>query len=217
MSTKANTTSKDNRRGEPLPDAEFKTALTRVAPHLRAFARSLCGDPHMADDLAQSAMLKAWAARSKYAAGTNFKAWTFTILRNKFLSDMRRSRFHGEYDEGLAETILSAPASQEDSVELHDVMRALETLPAAHREVLMLVAVGSFSYEQIADVCGIALGTVKSRISRARTMLAQALESGQMPDARHNFVVTGEAIDMMFDELARVANEHDVDADAMSA
>ena len=105
-----------------LSDKDFKRALTDVAPHLRAFARGLCGDRDRADDLAQEAMMRAWAARDRYAAGTNFKAWTFTILRNHFYSEARRARFHGEYDELAAERILMAPASQDKSIELRDVL-----------------------------------------------------------------------------------------------
>lgn len=193
-----------------LTDKEFQKALTDVAPHLRAFARGLCGCRDRADDLVQEALLRAWSARARFCAGTNFKAWTFTILRNAFYSEARRARFTGEYDEGVAERVLRAPASQESAVELSDVMRALQGVPDSYREALMLVAVGSLTYEEIADICGIALGTVKSRICRARAMLSHALESGQMPDFRHNFVLNGEVIDAYFAELARIANANGV-------
>lgn len=189
-----------------LSDNEFKRALADVAPHLRAFARGLCGCRDRADDLAQEAMLRAWAARERYAAGTNFKAWTFTILRNHFYSEARRARFHGEYDELAAERILCADASQETAIELADVIRALSMLPESYREALVLVAAGNLSYEEIAQVCDVALGTVKSRICRARGMLSNIIESGQLPDFRHNFVLTGDAIDAFFAELAKIAN-----------
>jgi RNA polymerase sigma factor (sigma-70 family) len=189
-----------------LSDRDFRRALAEVAPHLRAFARGLCGCRDRADDLAQEAMLRAWAARERYAAGTNFKAWTFTILRNHFYSEARRARFHGEYDELAAERILRAEASQESAVELADVLRALTAIPETYREALVLVAAGNLSYEEIADICGIALGTVKSRICRARAMLSKIIESGQLPDFRHNFVLGGEAIDAFFGELVKIAN-----------
>ena len=189
-----------------LSDNDFKRALADVAPHLRAFARGLCGCRDRADDLAQEAMMRAWAARDRYAAGTNFKAWTFTILRNHFYSEARRARFHGEYDEVAAERILRAPASQESAVELADVLRALTAIPDNYREALILVAAGNLSYEEIADICDIALGTVKSRICRARSMLSNVIESGQLPDARHDFVLAGDAIDAFFAELAKIAN-----------
>jgi RNA polymerase sigma-70 factor (ECF subfamily) len=189
-----------------LSDKDFKRALTDVAPHLRAFARALCGCRDRADDLAQETMLRAWAARDRYAAGTNFKAWTFTILRNHFYSEARRSRFHGEYDEGMAERTLREPASQESALELSDVLRALSAIPDTYREALILVAAGNLSYEEVAEICGIALGTVKSRVCRARAMLSQVIESGQLPDFRHNFLLKGSAIDAFFGELARIAN-----------
>lgn len=193
---------------EILPDNEFKRALADVAPHLRAFARSLCGCREHADDLAQETMLRAWAARDRYAAGTNFKAWTFTILRNHFYSEARRSRFHGEYDEAMAERTLRAPAGQESALELADVLRALSSIPDSYREALILVAAGNLSYEEVAEICGIALGTVKSRVCRARAMLTQIIESGQLADFRHNFVLSGTAIDGFFGELARIANSN---------
>ena len=130
-----------------LNDRDFKRALAEVAPHLRAFARGLCGCRDRADDLAQEAMLRAWAARDRYAAGTNFKAWIFTILRNHFYSEARRARFHGEYDEVAAERILRAPATQESSIELADVLRALTAIPETYREALIRVAAGNLAYE----------------------------------------------------------------------
>ena len=191
---------------EALSDRDFQQALADVVPHLRAFARVLCGCRDRADDLVQDALMRAWAARDRFHAGTNFKAWTFTILRNAFYSEVRRARFKGDYDESVAERVLRTPASQDSAVELGDVLRALHMIPDTYREALMLVAVGSHSYEEIAQICGIALGTVKSRICRARAMLSNALESGQLPDFRHNFVLTRDVIDTYFDELARIAN-----------
>lgn len=197
-------------QGEPLSDAEFKRALEHHTPHLRAFARSLCGCRDRADDLAQDAILRAWGARERYRAGTNFKAWIFTILRNHFYSEARRARFVGDYDEEYAARTLRTDGAQDASVQLGDVLRALNALPSSHREALILVAVGDLSYEEIASVCGIALGTVKSRICRARAMLSHVIESGQLPDFRHNFVITGEAIDALFAELGAVANSLEV-------
>jgi RNA polymerase sigma-70 factor (ECF subfamily) len=199
---------------ETLCDQEFKRALAEVAPHLRAFARALCGCRDHADDLAQETMLRAWAARDRYTAGTNFKAWTFTILRNHFYSEARRSRFHGEYDEAMAERVLRAPAAQESAIELSDVLRALSAIPDTYREALILVAAGNLSYEEVADICGIALGTVKSRVCRARAMLSQIIESGQLPDFRHNFVLSGDAVDAFFAELIRIANNDSAEAEA---
>src|SRR5690348_8753606 len=96
----------------PLSDPEFKEQLAAVIPHLRAFGRSLSGSRDLADDLVQETLLKAWAARKRFQAGTNMRAWTFIILRNLFLSQMRRARFKGEWDDVTASKILAAPASQ---------------------------------------------------------------------------------------------------------
>jgi RNA polymerase sigma-70 factor (ECF subfamily) len=195
----------DNSR-QSLSDRDFKRALIDVAPHLRAFARGLCGSPDRADDLAQEAMLRAWAARDRFAAGTNFRAWTFTILRNYFYSEARRSQFHGEYDDTVAERILKEPASQDDALELADALRALQAIPDTHREALMLVVGAGLSYEEVAEICEIAIGTVKSRVSRARAMLEEILDGGQLPLPRSKFVLDGSAIEAFFAEITRIAN-----------
>lgn len=162
-------------------EADFKRELTDVIPHLRAFARGLCGRPDLADDLVQEAMLKAWAARDRFETGTSMRAWTFVILRNAYLTDMRRNRFRGEYDEGVAEKILTAPAGQEEPLHLSDMHRALMTLPPERREALLLVGAGGFSYEEAATICECAVGTVKSRVGRARAALNEMLEDGAIP------------------------------------
>ena len=121
----------------PAPAAdpvEFKRELTAVVPHLRAFARGLCGRPDMADDLVQETLMKAWAAQERFEPGTSMRAWTFVILRNAYLTDMRRNRFRGEYDENVAERILTAPAGQEEPIHLSDMHRALLTLPPERRD-----------------------------------------------------------------------------------
>ena len=159
----------------------FKRELTDVIPHLRAFARGLCGRADMADDLVQEALLKAWAARERFEPGTSMRAWTFVILRNAYLTDMRRNRFRGEYDESVAERILTAPADQEDPIHLADLHRALLTLPAERREALLLVGAGGFSYEEAAEICGCAVGTIKSRVGRARATLNSMIEDGTVP------------------------------------
>lgn len=164
--------------------ADFKRELTAVVPHLRAFARGLCGRPDMADDLVQETMLKAWAAQDRFEPGTSMRAWTFVILRNAYLTDMRRNRFRGEYDEGVAERILVAPAGQEEPIHLSDLHRALLTLPPERREALLLVGAGGFSYEEAAAICGCAVGTIKSRVGRARAALSEMLSSGNIPQRR---------------------------------
>jgi RNA polymerase sigma-70 factor (ECF subfamily) len=149
----------------PLSDPEFKEQLAAVIPHLRAFGRSLSGSRDLADDLVQETLLKAWAARKRFQAGTNMRAWTFIILRNLFLSQMRRARFKGEWDDITASKILAAPASQDRHIELGDMQRALMHLPQPQREALILVGAGGFAYEEAAEICGCAVGTIKSRVA----------------------------------------------------
>ncbi|KQX17810.1 RNA polymerase subunit sigma-70 [Sphingomonas sp. Root50] len=175
-------------RGEliALSDDEFKDELSRVIPHLRAFGRSLSGNRDLADDLVQETLMKAWAARKRFQAGTNMRAWTFIILRNLFLSQMRRARFRGEWDEHTANKLLAAPASQDRHIELADMQRALMHLPQPQREALILVGAGGFAYEEAAEICGCAVGTIKSRVARGRAALEQLLDQGQLPSRREH-------------------------------
>jgi len=167
-----------------LSDEQFKQELTAVIPHLRAFGRSLSGSRDVADDLVQETLMKAWAARSRFQAGTNMRAWTFIILRNHFLSQMRRARFKGEWDELVADRLLSAAAGQEKQIELGDLQRALMQLPQSQREALILVGAGGFAYEEAAEICGVAVGTIKSRVARGRSALEQIMDDGSMPSRR---------------------------------
>lgn len=184
--------------------AAFKRELTAVIPHLRAFARGLCGRPDLADDLVQEALLKAWAAQERFEPGTSMRAWTFVILRNAYLTDMRRNRFRADYDETVAERILVAPAAQEGPMHLSDMHRALLTLPPERREALLLVGAGGFSYEEAAQICGCAVGTIKSRVGRARAALSHMIEDGQIPrrsteDAVAHAAIMGELEDTVRD------------------
>ncbi len=182
--------------------ADFKRELTEVVPHLRAFARGLCGRPDMADDLVQEALLKAWAAQERFEPGTSMRAWTFVILRNAYLTDMRRNRFRGEYDESVAERILTAPAGQEEPIHLSDMHRALLTLPPERREALLLVGAGGFSYEEAANICGCAIGTIKSRVGRARAALTSMMEEGSIPQRSIKDDVAHRAILEELDDVA---------------
>jgi RNA polymerase sigma-70 factor, ECF subfamily len=155
----------------------FKRELVALIPHLRAFARTLAGDPASADDLAQDAMIKAWDARASYQMGTNMKAWTFMILRNQFYSEKRRSWRQTQLDQEAAERTLVATDNPEAPVALDELRLGLSMLPAEQREALILVGAGGFAYEE-ADICGCAVGTVKSRVSRARRSLQAILETG---------------------------------------
>ncbi|HEX3887705.1 MAG TPA: sigma-70 family RNA polymerase sigma factor [Phenylobacterium sp.] len=159
-------------------DEGFKRELVQLIPHLRAFARTLCGDPAAADDLAQDAMMKAWDARASFQMGTNMKAWTFMILRNQFYSEKRRSWRQSQLDQEAAERTLVAVDDPEAPVALDELRQGLAMLPAEQREALILVGAGGFAYEEAAEICNCAVGTVKSRVSRARRALHVILEDG---------------------------------------
>lgn len=163
----------------------------------------MCGKPDLADDLVQETLLKAWAARDRFEPGTNMRAWTFIILRNAYLTEMRRGRFRGDYDEDLAERTLVTPAGQEGPIHLADLHRALMVLPPERREALLLVGAGGFSYEEAARICGCATGTVKSRVGRARAALNAMLEGSAMPAAGSGKAEAYGAIMQELDEVSR--------------
>jgi len=158
-------------------DETFRQQLVDIAPHLRAFARSLAGDRDLADDLAQDALAKAIAAAEGFRDGTNFRAWMFTILRNLYYSEYRKRRRRQVSDDEFALERLSTPAPQHARLEMQDVRRALDTLKAEYREALILVGASGFSYEEAAEIVGCAVGTIKSRVSRARAELERRLEA----------------------------------------
>jgi RNA polymerase sigma-70 factor (ECF subfamily) len=170
---------------DPHAGFDFKAEMMRVVPHLRAFARGLCGRADFADDLVQEALLRAWTAREKFQPGTSMKNWTFVILRNVYLSEVRRNRFHGEYDPDAAERLLSRPADQEGGIHMGDLKSAMMQLPLERREALLLVGAGGLSYEEAAKIVQCAIGTMKSRVSRGRRHL-EALMEGTEPRQGHS-------------------------------
>jgi RNA polymerase sigma-70 factor (ECF subfamily) len=190
-----------------LSDKAFKDELSAVIPQLRAFGRSLSGNRDMADDLVQETLLKAWAARDRFQAGTNIRAWTFIILRNLFLSQMRRSRFKGEWDELVADRLLSAPAGQDKQIELADLQRALLELPPAQREALILVGAGGFAYEEAATICDCAVGTIKSRVARGRAALELVINEGKLPSRRGSSASGTTALDEIMGQVDQLARE----------
>lgn len=186
---------------ETLNDDEFKRELTELIPHLRAFARSLCNNPALADDLAQEAMLKAWKSRQAYERGTSMKAWSFTILRNLFYTEMRRSWRAQPLDPEVAEATLIANDDPSASLDLLALRNALEKLPLDQKEALILVSAGGMSYEEAAEVCGCAVGTVKSRVSRARKSLLSILDDHEAGFSSENGMKAADA----FEDLIRQA------------
>jgi RNA polymerase sigma-70 factor (ECF subfamily) len=156
--------------------ADFKRDLIAALPKLRAFAVSLIGNPDRADDLVQDTIMKAWAKQDSFEPGTNIKAWLFTILRNEFYSQMRKRGREVQDSDGIFTEQLSVHAAQYGSLDLQDFRKALEKLPDDQREAIILVGASGFSYEEAAEICDCAVGTIKSRVSRARTRLQELLE-----------------------------------------
>jgi len=163
---------------------EVRTGVVECMPHLRAFARSLTSNRTLADDLVHDAIVRALTAAQQYTPGTNFKAWIFTILRNLYYNEGRKQagRFSSIDDLGHNEPMIGA--SQEANLEFCDFRRAFKQLNPDQREVLMLVGASGLSYEEAAAVCGCAVGTIKSRASRARQDLKRLLGGMPLPMAR---------------------------------
>jgi len=153
-----------------------RDALLSLIPNVRAFAVSLCGDAERADDLVQETLLKAWSHFEGFQEGTNLRAWLFTILRNTYFSECRRRRHEAEDPEGRKAEALSVAPAQYGHVDLQDLRHALALVPAEQREALILVAAAGFSYEEAAAITGCAVGTIKSRVNRARHKLALLLD-----------------------------------------
>ena len=169
--------------GEDIdPDKVFRDQLVALLPSLRAFSRGLCGRRDMADDLAQDTVMRAWAARESYTHGSNFRAWMFMIMRNQFYTTIRKNARMTSLDPEVAERVLVVAPAQQNGINVGDVAKALQKLPAEQREVLLLVGANGLSYEEAAEVIGCAMGTVKSRLARGRTALA-ALIDGPADDA----------------------------------
>lgn len=159
----------------PQVSAEIKTDLIAVIPNLRAFAVSLCGNPDRADDLVQETLVKAWSNLDSFVPGTNLPAWLFTILRNIYYSEYRKRRREvADSDGNIAARLATAP-SQNAHMDLLDFHAALQLLPNDQREALILIGASGLSYEEAAGICGCAIGTMKSRVNRARNRLAELL------------------------------------------
>ncbi len=157
-------------------DQKFRDDMLALIPSLRSFARGLCGWRDIADDMAQEAMLRGWAARASFTPGTNFRAWMFMILRNQFYTALRKDKRMTSWDPEVAERMLVEAPAQQDAIHLSDVAGALQKLPLEQREVLLLIGANGASYEEAATIIGCAVGTVKSRLARGRKALALLIE-----------------------------------------
>src|ERR1044072_738757 len=154
----------------------LREELLASIPNLRAFAVSLCGNGERADDLVQETLMKAWAKFHTFQEGTNLRAWLFTILRNEFYSQLRKRGREVEDAEGAYTARLATQPAQGGHMDMNDFRHALAELRADQREALILVGASGFSYEEAAEICECAVGTIKSRVSRARTRLQELLE-----------------------------------------
>ncbi|PLW77342.1 sigma-70 family RNA polymerase sigma factor [Cohaesibacter celericrescens] len=168
------------------PTGSFKRDLLAQLPSLRAFAMSLCNYHDKADDLVQDTVMKAWAKQSSFQPGTNLRAWLFTILRNEFYSQMRKKGREVQDPDGAFTDNLAIHAEQHGRMDLQDFSKALAELPDDQREAIVLVGASGLSYEEAAEVCDCAVGTIKSRVNRARSRLQELLkldgDTSYLPD-----------------------------------
>jgi RNA polymerase sigma factor (sigma-70 family) len=155
--------------------ADFRDGLLASLPGLRAFALSLAVNHAAADDLVQETLLKAWKNQDRFEPGSNLQAWLCTILLNHFYTDIRKRKREVEDADGTMAGQMVASAAQEANSELQQVKQHLAKLPAAMREALLLVGAQGLTYEDAAELIGCQVGTVKSRVSRARALLARSL------------------------------------------
>lgn len=153
----------------------LKSDLIALMPALRAYARSLCPNQATADDMVQEALVKALDNLHRFQIGTSLRAWVFTILRNTYYTALRKSRREVEDADGVHAARLCERPSQDSVVDLEDFKRAFQLLSDDHREVLMLIGAAGLSYEEVAEICQCAIGTIKSRVNRARAKLGEAL------------------------------------------
>ncbi|MEW6437463.1 MAG: sigma-70 family RNA polymerase sigma factor [Pseudomonadota bacterium] len=165
----------DNVNRPTQASAQIKADLIAVIPNLRAFAVSLCGNPDRADDLVQETLVKAWGNLDSFVEGTNLPAWLFTILRNFYYSEYRKRRREVADPDGAIATRLATAPAQNGHMDLRDLHEALQQLPNDQREALILIGASGLSYEEAAEICGCAIGTMKSRVNRARNRLAEIL------------------------------------------
>jgi RNA polymerase sigma-70 factor, ECF subfamily len=161
---------------EPMaPQPSVRDVMLAAVPNLRAFAMSLSGNADRADDLVQETVMRAMANIDSFTPGTNMAAWLFTILRNSFRSQYRKRRREVEDPDGSYLASLKLPPEQFGRLEFKELIEALAKLPHVQREALLLVAASGFSYDEAAAICEVAVGTIKSRVSRARQLLAELL------------------------------------------
>jgi RNA polymerase sigma-70 factor (ECF subfamily) len=186
------------RNGDP-----FAADIADLIPSLRSLARRLVRNEESAADLTQETLAKAWQARRSFAAGTNLKAWLFTIMRNQFRSEARRGWRQMPWDHESAERIPAPSAEQTWAIELKDTMRAIDTLSTRQREALILCGIGGLSSEDAAAVIQCRPTAVKSRVSRARHAIHLMLE-GRAPLKRKRYDTAADTMSEMVVRLERL-------------
>jgi RNA polymerase sigma-70 factor, ECF subfamily len=164
------------------PSNTFKAELIAEMPNLRAFGISLSGSVSLADDLVQETLLRAWSKWDKFQPGTSLRAWLFTILRNIYYSNYRKRSREVQDSDGAYARRLVVSGDQESHLDLEDFRGALAKLPLEQREVLILVGANGLSYEEAATICEVEIGTIKSRLSRARSKLVELLGLDETSD-----------------------------------
>src|SRR5260221_8338525 len=190
-----------------MPDsndvANFREAdLLACIPHLRAYARFLTGNRERADDLVQDALLRALTAAHQFQPGTNLKAWIFTILRNLFYNEIRKNRLKVQSIDDIPGEGPATPPTQDSNLEVAGYRRAFWQLGQSQREVLIMVGASGLSYEEAAAICQCAVGTIKSRVSRARRELLKILQDGNLVQSRADSDPTaglGDVLDLMIE------------------
>src|SRR5918997_830600 len=161
--------------GMPVEDA-LRDQMLAAVPSLRAFGIFLTGNRDRADDLVQETLMRAWANLDRFKRDTNLEAWLFTILRNRFHSEYRKRKHEVEDADGSYAARLKTYPDQQSHLDYEDFLTALPKLPPDQREALLLVGAQGMSYEEAAEVCGMPLGTIKSRVNRARIRLTALLD-----------------------------------------
>ena len=172
--------------------SSWRDDVVALIPALRAFAWSLSHNGSDADDLVQDTLIKAWTNRDKFEPGTNLRAWLFTILRNTYYTHVLRRRREVRDETGKYAATLSSAPTQDWSLAMRALQTALAQLPDEHREALILVGAAGLTYEEAAEVCGCALGTIKSRVNRARARLLRLMDADEVSDtfASENLVAS---------------------------
>ncbi len=173
------------------PKRSVRDDLVAAIPNMRAFAISLCGNRETADDLVQETLVKAWDKMDSFQEGTNLKAWLFTILRNTYFSELRKTKREVADANGeLAARVAIAP-EQQGHIDLADLDAALGKLPPDQREALILIGAEGFSYEEAASIADCAVGTIKSRVNRARSKLCELMDIDSLGDLQPSSMEVG--------------------------